>query len=125
MKAFKHAELSGSVIGCAMKVHRTLGPGFPEIIYRRCLVIELEKLGMNCEVEIEKDIIYDGKFVGNRRLDLIVNNLVIVELKAVTNIESLFYSQLLNYLSLFKIEIGLLLNFGKTSLEFKRIANCK
>lgn len=80
---------------------------------------------MNCDVEIEKDIIYDGEFVGKRRLDLIVGNLIIVELKAVTNLEPLFYAQVLNYLALFKIEIGLILNFGKSSLEFKRIANYK
>jgi len=80
---------------------------------------------MNCQVELEKDIIYESQFVGKRRIDLIVDNLVIVELKAVADMESVFYVQVLNYLSLFRIEVGLLLNFGKTSLEFKRIANYK
>ncbi len=125
MEEYKHSDLTRIRIGCAMKVHRILGPGFPEIIYRRCLVIALTKLGLICEYELEKDIFYEGINVGCRRLDLIVNNIVIVELKAVSEMEALFYNQVLNYLKVFKMEVGLLINFGNTSLQYKRFANTK
>ena len=84
MENYKHSELTGKIIGCAMKVHRVIGPGFPEIIYLRCLLIELRKSGLNCKTEIERDIYYEGIKVGSRRLDLLVSDIVIVELKAVT-----------------------------------------
>ena len=125
MEDYKHSELTGKIIGCAMKVHRVIGPGFPEIIYMRCLMIELKKSGLNCESEIEKDIYYEGIKVGSRRLDLLVNSTVIVELKAVTEVEPLFYIQIINYLKIFKIEIGLLINFGNISLQYRRFANSR
>ena len=125
MEDYKHSELTGKIIGCAMKVHRVIGPGFPEIIYMRCLLIELKKSGLSCEAEVEKDIYYEGIKVGSRRLDLIVNNTVIVELKAVTEVEPLFYNQIINYLKIFKIEIGLLINFGNISLQYRRFANSR
>lgn len=93
MEEYKHSDLTGKIIGCAMKVHRVIGPGFPEIIYMRCLQIELKNSGLSCEAEVEKDIYYEGIKVGSRRLDLLVNNTVIVELKAVTEVEPLFYNQ--------------------------------
>jgi len=120
MTDLKHAEITHKIIGCAMKVHRTIGIGFPEIIYMRCLMIELNKAGLRCESEIERQIFYEGIKVGSRRLDLLIEGVVIVELKAVVKMESNFSSQLLNYLKVFKIEIGLLLNFGTKSLEFYR-----
>ena len=125
MEDYKYSELTGKIIGCAMKVHRVIGLGFPEVIYQRCLLIELRKAGMVCETEVEKDIFYEGIKVGARRLDLIVDNSVIVELKAVSEVEPLFYSQILNYLKIFNIEVGLLLNFGNTSLQYKRFANTR
>ena len=125
MEDYKHSELTGKIIGCAMKVHRVIGPGFPEIIYMRCLLIELKNSGLSCEAEIERDIYYEGIKVGSRRLDLLVNNTVIVELKAVTEIESIFYNQIINYLKIFKIEVGLLINFGNISLQYRRFANSK
>jgi len=97
MEEYKHSDLTGKIIGCAMKVHRVIGPGFPEIIYMRCLHIELKNSGLNCEAEVEKDIYYEGIKVGSRRLDLLVNSIVIVELKAVTEVEPLFYNQVINY----------------------------
>ena len=115
MEDYKYSELTGKIIGCAMKVHRVIGPGFPEIIYMRCLMIELKKSGLNFETEVERDIFYEGIKVGSRRLDLIVDNKVIVELKAVTEVEPLFYNQIINYLKIFKIEIGLLINFENIS----------
>ena len=125
MEDYKHSELTGKIIGCAMKVHRVIGPGFPEIIYMRCLLIELKKSGLSCEAEVERDIYYEGIKVGSRRLDLLVDNKVIVELKAVTEVEPLFYNQIINYLKIFKIEVGLLINFGNTSLQYKRFANTR
>ena len=125
MEDYKHSELTGKIIGCAMKVHRVIGPGFPEIIYMRCLQIELKNSGLNFETEVERDIFYEGIKVGSRRLDLIVENKVIVELKAVTEVEPLFYNQIINYLKIFKIEIGLLINFGNISLQYRRFANSR
>ena len=125
MEDYKHSELTGKIIGCAMKVHRVIGPGFPEIIYMRCLLIELKNSGLSCEAEIERDIYYEGIKVGSRRLDLLVNNTVIVELKAVTEVEPIFYNQIINYLKIFKIEIGLLINFGNISLQYWRFANSR
>ena len=125
MEEYKHSELTGKIIGCAMKVHRVIGPGFPEIIYMRCLQIELKNSGLNFETEVERDIFYEGIKVGSRRLDLIVENKVIVELKAVTEVEPLFYNQIINYLKIFKIEIGLLINFGNISLQYRRFANSR
>ena len=125
MEDYKYSELTGKIIGCAMKVHRVIGPGFPEIIYMRCLIIELKNSGLSCEAEVERDIYYEGIKVGSRRLDLLVDNKVIVELKAVTEVEPLFYNQIINYLKIFKIEIGLLINFGNTSLQYKRFANTR
>ena len=106
-----------------MKVHRYFGPGFPEIIYLRSLVVELTELGMDCKCQLQRDVFYKEKLVGSRRLDLLVNDVVIVETKATTEVESLFVNQITNYLRVFKMEVGLLLNFGNVSLQFKRFVN--
>jgi len=119
----KYADLTEKIIGCAMKVHRHIGPGFPEIIYQRCLLIELDKLGLHYLNEQEKSIYYEGQFVGKRRLDILVENKVLTELKAVTVIDNACYNQELNYLRVLDIEVGLLLNFGNTSLQFKKLIN--
>jgi len=123
MEVYKHSDLTGLIIGGAMKVHREVGPGFPEMIYLRCLLLELKKYGLNCETELERDIFYEGIKVGSRRLDLLVNSKVIVELKAVSELEKLYYNQVINYLKVFNLEVGLLLNFGSISLQYKRFAN--
>ena len=108
------------IIGCAMKVHRYFGLGFPEIIYQRALIIELEKIGLKCRVEVDKDIYYEDQFIGKRRLDLIVEDKVLVELKAIGELDNSCYNKIINYLRVFKIEVGLLLNFGTPSLQFNR-----
>jgi GxxExxY protein len=100
-------------------------PGFPEIIYERSLIIELRRCGINCGSQVEKDIYYCGDFVGKRRLDVIVEEKVLVELKAVSEIQDDSYNKILNYLKVFGFEVGLLLNFGKSSLQFKRFALSK
>jgi GxxExxY protein len=119
----KHVETTGIIIGCAMRVHRYFGPGFPEKVYHRALMIELKKASLSFESEVEKDIIYDGKLIYKRRLDLIIEKLVLVELKAKKELEKWDYAQTINYLRVFNVEIGLLLNFGTPSLQFKRYIN--
>jgi GxxExxY protein len=106
-----------------MKVHRYFGPGFPEVVYKRALLIELQKLSLRCSAEMEKDIRYEGHLIGKRRLDLIVEKNSLAELKAVGEIDNRSYAQIINYLRVFNIEIGLLLNFGARSLQFKRFIN--
>ncbi len=108
-----------------MKVHNTLGNGFQEVIYQRCLAIELEKEGLTFGREIEQAIFYDGIVVGTRRADFVVENLVIVELKAIINLEDVHLAQAKNYVVAYDFPIGLLINFGATSLQFKKIFNSK
>lgn len=114
-------ELTYKIIGCAMKVHNVLGNGFQEVIYQRCLAIELEKQGIQFLREQEMPIYYDDRAVGTRRADFIVENTVLIELKAVIKAEDVHLAQGLNYLEAYKIEKGLLINFGSPSLEVKRL----
>ena len=103
-----------------MKVHSWFGPGFPEIIYQRSLLIELEKARLKCKAGVDKDLYYEEVFVGKRKLDVIVEESVLVELKALSELDNSCYNQILNYLRVFKMEVALLLNFGAPSLQFKR-----
>ena len=119
----KYHGLTEEIIGCAMKVHRYFGLGFPEIVYKRALIIELEKIGVKPKQEIEKDIIYEDRLIYKRRPDLIVEDVVLVEIKAVKEVDNGDYNQILNYLRVFKLEVGLLINFGGASLQFKRLIN--
>jgi GxxExxY protein len=118
-------EITYKINGCAMKVHNTLGNGFQEVIYQRCLAIELKKAGLNFGREIEQSIFYDGIEVGTRRADFVVEEQVIVELKALINLEDVHLAQAKNYVIAYKFPIGLLINFGATSLQFKKIFNPK
>ena len=114
-------ELTYKIIGCAMKVHSAPGNGFQEVIYQRCLAIELEKQKLLFARELEMPIYYEDVEVGTRRADFIVENKVMVELKAVIKLEDVHLAQGLNYLQAYKIDKGLLINFGSTSLEVKRL----
>jgi GxxExxY protein len=114
-------ELTYKIIGCAMKVHNTLGNGFQEVIYQRCLAIELDKIGLEFLREEEMPIYYDSIQVGTRRADFIIANQVLVELKAMVKLEDVHLAQGLNYLTAYQIDKGLLINFGATSLEVKRL----
>ena len=116
-------KLTFDIIGCAMKVHNTLGNGFQEVIYQRCLAIELERAGIEFGREVEQTIFYNGINVGTRRADFVVENKVIVELKALTNLEDVHLAQAKNYVVAYKFEKGLLINFGATSLQYKLIFN--
>jgi GxxExxY protein len=118
-------EITYKINGCAMKVHNTLGNGFQEVIYQRCLAIELQKAGLNFGREVEQIIFYEGIEVGTRRADFVVENQVIVELKALINLEDVHLAQAKNYVVAYDFPIGLLINFGATSLQFKKVFNKK
>src|ERR1700759_4510962 len=96
--SYKYSDLTGKIIGCAMKVHSTLGNGFQEVIYQRCLAIEMNKQGLAFSRELEMTIYYDGIDVGTRRVDFLVADLIMVELKAVIKLEDVHFAQGLNYL---------------------------
>jgi GxxExxY protein len=121
--SYKYSDLTGKIIGCAMKVHSTLGNGFQEVIYQRCLAIEMEKQGLLFSRELEMPIYYESINVGVRRVDFLVSDKIMVELKAISKLEDIHLAQALNYLEAYKLETGLLINFGAKSLEFKRISN--
>jgi len=108
-----------------MKVHNTLGNGFQEVIYQRCLAIELSRAGISFEREVEQPIYYEGMHVGTRRVDFVVENKVIVELKAVINLEDVHLAQAKNYVVAYAFEKGLLINFGAVSLQYKLVFNQK
>jgi GxxExxY protein len=120
---YPYSDVTERIIGCAMKVHNTLGNGFPEIIYHKALQIELGKTHLHVQREIEKPVYYDGQIIGKRRVDLLVNGQIIVELKALSVFEPRDNHQVLNYLQAFSLPVGLLINFGKKKLEFKRFIN--
>jgi GxxExxY protein len=116
-------DITYKINGCAMKVHNKLDKGFQEVIYQRCLEIKFTKAKLNFGREIEQDIYYDGIIVGTRRADFIVEDCVIVELKAVIRLEDVHLAQAKNYVVMYNFPIGLLINFGSTSLEFKKVFN--
>lgn len=119
---YKYKELTGKIIGCAMRVHSFLGNGFQEVIYQRALAIELKEAGIAYERELSVPIYYreHPEPIGTRRVDFLVEGKVLVELKATTQITDVHYAQIINYLTAYKLEVGLLINFGEKSLQFKR-----
>ena len=125
MAELKYKELTEKIIGASMKVHSALGSGFQEVIYQRALEVELIKNGVNFLREYEMPIYYTGIKVGERRVDFLVEEKISVELKAIIKLENQQLAQAKNYLEAYNLEIGLLINFGSTSLEFKRLYNAK
>lgn len=120
-KEYKYSDITEKIIGYAMKVHSYLGNGFQEVIYQRCLAIEFTEAELSFERELEMLIYYGDTEVGTRRVDFLVEEKVLVELKAISDgINDIHKAQILNYLRAYDLEIGLLLNFGNKSLEFKR-----
>src|SRR5436190_22931145 len=115
-----YRELTEKVIGCAMKVHRVLGNGFQEVIYQRALAIEMNHANISYVREKEMDIFYRDEKIGIRRADFFVEGLVMVELKAIIQLENVHLAQAMNYIEAYKMEMGLLINFGAKSLQFKR-----
>lgn len=120
-----YGDLTEKIIGCAMKVHSFFGMGFPEAVYRRALIIELESIGLVCKTEVEKSVVYRERLIGKRRLDIIVEDKILVELKALAEPDNRWINQLINYLRVFDMEVGLFLNFGTPSLQYKRLMNTR
>ena len=118
-------DITYKIIGCAMQVHNTLGNGFQEVIYQRCLAIEFEKAGLGFAREVEQSIYYDDIEVGRRRADFIVENKVVLELKALINLEDVHLAQAKNYVVAYDFEVGLLINFGAKSLQYKKLFNSR
>ncbi|MCP4129856.1 MAG: GxxExxY protein [bacterium] len=122
---YKYSELTSKIIGCAMTVHSALGNGFQEVIYQRALAIELELASIKFDREFEMPIFYRNERIGTRRVDFLIEECISVELKARTQLEDVHLAQAINYLEAYNLEIGLLINFGETSLNFKRLTNKK
>ena len=123
MEELKYQDITGKIIGCAFEVHKFLGNGFQEVIYQRALSWEFEQAGLTFQREISQDIFYKNlqEPIGKRRADFVVENKVLIEMKALKELEDVHLNQVLNYLKTYKLEIGLLINFGSKSLEFKRL----
>lgn len=120
---YKFSAITEKIIGCAMKVHSTLGNGSQEVIYQRALAIELSNAGIDFLREVEMPIHYAGEEIGTRRADFVVDGKIMMELKALIALEDVHLAQALNYLEAYNLEIGLLINFGAKRLEFKRLTN--
>ena len=124
-REYRYSDLTAKVIGCAMAVHTALGNGFQEVIYQRALEIEMAEQGLPFSREHEMPIYYKERQIGSRRVDFLVGDAVSVELKAIAQLEDIHLAQAMNYLEAYDLEVGLLINFGGRSLEFKRLANRK
>ena len=117
----KHEALTQQIIACIVKVHRTLGPGFLEGIYRRALCLELQRSGLKVEAEKPVPVYYEGEEVGLHRLDLVVEDTVVLVLKAVPELAVAHYEQLRSYLRASCLDVGLLVNFGRERSDFRRL----
>ncbi|MCZ4222234.1 GxxExxY protein [Pedobacter rhodius] len=121
----KYGDLTGRIIGCAMKVHSFLGSGFPEKIYQKALGIEMSLEYLSYHEEMTMIIYYRDTKIGTRRVDFFVEDNIMVELKAVIELNDIHLAQAINYLEAYKLPVGLLINFGSRSLTFKRVYNTK
>ncbi|MEP6616855.1 MAG: GxxExxY protein [Ginsengibacter sp.] len=119
------SDLTAKIIGCAMEVHRQLGNGFQEVIYQRAMAIEMSFQNIDFTREHEMEIFYKTESIGSRCVDFFVDGKVMVELKALIQLEEVHLAQALNYLEAYKVDIGLLINFGNRSLQFKRVMKPK
>jgi len=119
----KHEELTYKIIGCAMEVHKHLGNGFQEVVYQRALAIEFKMQGIEFSREHEMKLQYKGYDIGTRRVDFFVEEKIMVEIKALINLEDVHLAQAMNYVEAYNLEIGLLINFGAKSLQHKRVHN--
>ncbi|MEM0938799.1 MAG: GxxExxY protein [Bacteroidota bacterium] len=123
MAELKYKDITEKIIGASFDVHSFLGNGFQEVIYQRALAWEMKQQNLEFAREIEKEIFYKDlpEPIGTRRADFVVENRVLVELKAIIQLEDVHLAQALNYLKAYKLEVGLLINFGSKSLTFKRL----
>ena len=120
---YKYSELTGRIINCSMAVHNELGNGFQEVIYQRALEIEMTDQGLSFSREHDMPIFYKKRPIGKRRVDFLVEEVIAVEIKAVIELQDVHLAQAINYLEAYNLEIGLLINFGGKSLQFKRLTN--
>ena len=125
MSELKYKDIPDKIIGAAFEVHKFLGNGFQEVIYQRALELELMDVGLPFEREFCMPIYYKGKQVGERRVDFLIQGKISVELKAIIELETVHLAQARNYLEAYNLEVGLLINFGSASLQFKRLHNPK
>lgn len=125
MPDLKYKEITEKIIGASMKVHAALGNGFQEVIYQRALEIELQESGLEFAREFNMPVFYKERMIGERRVDFLVEGVISVELKAILQLEPVHFAQARNYLEAYNLEVGLLINFGSISLEFKRLQNPK
>jgi GxxExxY protein len=119
----KYGDITQQVIGCAMKVHGKMRNGYNEAIYAQCFSIELDKAHIKYQKELDIPVYYEQVIVGRRRVDFMIEEKIVVELKAVAELTDQHLAQALNYLECHHLEIGLLINFGAKSLQFKRLIN--
>jgi GxxExxY protein len=122
---YKYSEITSKIIGCSMEVHKILGNGFQELIYQRALEKEMVLKGLAFAREFEMPIFYKEEQIGTRRVDFLVESVISVELKALIKLEDVHLAQAINYLEAYNLEIGMLINFGAKSLEYKRLINLK
>jgi GxxExxY protein len=125
MTDYKYKEITEKIIGSSMKVHSSLGNGFQEVIYQRALEIEMQEAGLNFARELSMPIYYKGREIGERRVDFFVAEKIMVELKAIIQLENVRLAQAKNYLEAYNMQVGLLINFGSISLQVKRIESPK
>jgi GxxExxY protein len=125
MPDYKFKEITEKIIGSSMRVHATLGNGFQEVIYQRALEMEMEEAGLHFAREFTMPIYYQMRQIGERRVDFFVEGKIMVELKAIIDLEKVHLAQAKNYLEAYNIQVGLLINFGSISLQFKRLENQK
>lgn len=123
MAELKYKDITEKILGASFEVHSFLGNGFQEVIYQRALAWEMKQRNLDFAREIEQDIFYKDlpEPIGTRRADFVVKGKVLVELKAIKELEDVHLAQALNYLKAYKLEVGLLINFGSKSLTFKRL----
>jgi GxxExxY protein len=124
-REYKHSEITGRILGCAFEVHKILGTGFQEVIYQRALEKEMLLKKMMFSREQPVTLFYKNERIGTRRVDFLVEGIISVELKAVAALDNVHLAQAINYLESYNIEIGLLINFGSQSLEYKRLINSR
>jgi GxxExxY protein len=122
---YKYSDITSKVIGAAIEVHKILGNGFQEVIYQRALEKEMRLHSLNFQREFEMPIFYKKEQIGTRRVDFIVEHVISVEIKALVKLEDVYLAQAINYLEAYNLEIGMLINFGAKSLQFKRLINSK
>jgi GxxExxY protein len=125
MAEYKFKEITEKIIGSSMKVHSALGNGFQEVIYQRALEVEMEECGLHFARELGMPIHYKDKKIGERRVDFFAEEKIMVEIKAIIQLENVHLAQAKNYLEAYNIQVGLLINFGSISLQFKRLENPK